>query len=219
MTLSVAAAEALTEKVRTNATDLARLIKQAHEEQVWLPLGYSSFTAWVEGELEWSHTRGFQLLSIASLSDELAESVPLPEGFTLTDLQTRAIISIGRAEFIDRLVMEAGEAHSENISIIGKLIREMSSAPPSSSTRGGTPLNLTPAVPRFVAGGVYNSRTLLSHAGSLVQRLSFLPSKASLLPDTVKTGLGLLNETREILIARRDEYEKFRAEQKGQKSA
>lgn len=95
MTLSKAEAQKLTEQIKDNLNQSARLIQKAHEGQIWKPLGLNSFAEWLKNTLGISRARGYQLLNIAKVEDQVRALLPVPEHFILTERQTRAIAAIG----------------------------------------------------------------------------------------------------------------------------
>lgn len=98
--MTEAEARKLTEKIKNNITASANLVRKAHAGKVWIALGYSSFEGWLNGELKLSRSRGYQLLLVASVENELRENLDLPEDFALTDREFKMINDYGVNDFI-----------------------------------------------------------------------------------------------------------------------
>lgn len=65
--ITVAEARDLTDRIRACADELWQLLQEAHERQVWLPMGYSGFSAYIDGEFSMSRQRAYQLLDQAKV--------------------------------------------------------------------------------------------------------------------------------------------------------
>jgi hypothetical protein len=72
--LSKAEALTLTDRIRANGEALAADILAAHEGEAWRPLGYRSWTAYVEAELPFARARSYQLLTQAKVNQRLADA-------------------------------------------------------------------------------------------------------------------------------------------------
>jgi hypothetical protein len=81
--LSQEAARALTEKIRATATELCRLLLEAWERKAWKPLGYSSWSAYVNAELDISRQHSYRLLDQGRVVRAIEGAVS-PSGDTLT---------------------------------------------------------------------------------------------------------------------------------------
>lgn len=114
MSMTEAEAKKLTEQIRDNINQSARLIQKAHEGRVWVALDIPSFAEWLKKAVGISRARGYQLLDIAKFEDQLREKIDLPEHFILTDRQTRLI----KKEGIDRVVEAAHEMTVEDEAVI-----------------------------------------------------------------------------------------------------
>ena len=114
MRLTEAQARKLTEQIRDNLNQSARLIQKAHAGKVWEAMGISSFAEWLKKSVGISRARGYQLLDIAKFEDLLRDAIDLPEHFILTDRQTRIIKKSG----IDRVVARAKEITEDDSKII-----------------------------------------------------------------------------------------------------
>ncbi|MEV8220270.1 hypothetical protein AB0O65_10975 [Microbacterium sp. NPDC077391] len=97
------AARALTDRIKSNTTDYAHLIYEAWTGKAWLPLGYDSFTAYLQEEIGISRSRGYQLINITLLEQKLKELAVFPDGFTISDYATRIIIKHGVDDFFTAL--------------------------------------------------------------------------------------------------------------------
>lgn len=109
MSVSASEARVLTERIRENINDYARLMVEAWRNKIWLPLGYTSYGAWLRSELGLSRSRGYQILNVGIVEEHIRDRVPLPPDTTISDLNTRAILNYGLDDFIHRLTLEAGD--------------------------------------------------------------------------------------------------------------
>jgi hypothetical protein len=60
-------ARELTERIRTALEDVCLLLMEAHTRRVWIPLGYRSWSEYVQIELAMSRSRSYELLNHARL--------------------------------------------------------------------------------------------------------------------------------------------------------
>ena len=78
----------LTERIRDGLTLTWQLVVEAHDRRAWKALGYSSFRAWVQGELNISRGHAYRMLDHGRVMQALAEHVgvspngDIPEGVT-----------------------------------------------------------------------------------------------------------------------------------------
>jgi hypothetical protein len=166
----------LTNRIRNNTHELAILIRQAREGKAWLALGYDTFYDWTNQEFGWHRSRAYQLLNIATLDEDLRQSVALPETWSLSDRQTRAIIHIGVPQFISTLAAEATPSAEDNARLVAQLITRLGTSSDSTTTQSTS--NVTPIVrsaPSVIANGLRNSRTAVHMANSLSQQARMLP--------------------------------------------
>ncbi|MEV8220271.1 hypothetical protein AB0O65_10980 [Microbacterium sp. NPDC077391] len=185
-------AAALTEKIQSNVAELASLMREAWRGKVWLPLGYDSFADWLDGEFDYSHTRGYQLINIATVTETYATAVTLPENFSLTDIQTRQLIHFGVDEVLSTVQSRSTDDANENVKLISTILRELKKAEQEASLapETGTPVKLPVRgnqQPRAVHGGEFNTRTAVSSVGALLNQAEALPSPQDLPVATVKT--------------------------------
>lgn len=124
-TLTKGEAEELTTKLKSKSAQLAKLITRAHDEEVWKPLGYESFTQWADKELPFTYARAFQLLNIGVLTNQLHEIMKLPEDYVLTDRHAREIITYGRKLFLEAAADFAVDDASANAAAITSFINEV----------------------------------------------------------------------------------------------
>lgn len=77
--LSEDEANQLTEDIKATSTALYVLLKRAHDTKAWIPLGYKSWTDYIETEFEFSRARSYQLINQANIIEEInkASGVPL----------------------------------------------------------------------------------------------------------------------------------------------
>jgi hypothetical protein len=68
----------LTERINRKTDELCWLLKQAHDEQAWLALGYVTFRAYVKDRLRISEQHAFRLLAQAVVIRRLADAAGLP---------------------------------------------------------------------------------------------------------------------------------------------
>lgn len=122
----------LTSKIKKNLNSSSSLIKKAVEGKVWVALGYSGFAQWLTEAVGISRARGYQLLNIANLEDDLKTRVPLPEYFTVSDLNTRMVIRDGREQFINRISEESGTDENANALIVEKALSSIRGTIPGS---------------------------------------------------------------------------------------
>jgi hypothetical protein len=166
----------LTNRIRNNTHELAILIRQAREGKAWLALGYGAFDDWTNQEFGWHRSRAYQLLNIATLDDDLRQAVALPETWSLSDRQTRAIIHIGVHQFVSTLAAEATPSAEDNARLVAQLITRLGTNSDSTTTQSSS--NVTPIVrsaPSVIANGLRNSRTAVHMANSLAQQARMLP--------------------------------------------
>lgn len=189
--LSRSEAEDLTKRLSSKSEQLAILITKAHDEQVWVPLGYNSFTQWADRELPFTYARAFQLLNIGVLSKQLQDVMALPEDFMLTDKQSRTISSNGRKLIIEALAEEATEDPSTNISKIRAYLHELEAAPRGDDEKPAERATLEKETNR-IAGG--NPITYVQNVHSLSAHLEEFPSPRNLDSRTREQGLTILLE-------------------------
>ncbi len=103
-------AEEITRKIKTNFEETGRLIKQARDGKAWKALGYSSFSDWLQNAVGISRSRGYQLINIASMEDDLRAVANLPEDFTLSSRTVQQIINYGSTDFL----LEWGNVSGQN---------------------------------------------------------------------------------------------------------
>ena len=79
-TLTYEAAQTLTREINAATDSLYVLVKRAHEGKAWQALGYLTWTAYVEGELEMSLRHSERLLNqgrvIAAIHETIVEAAP-----------------------------------------------------------------------------------------------------------------------------------------------
>lgn len=94
-------AQALTDRIRANFTEVGALLKIARDEKVWRVLGYSSFSDWLQFAVEMSRSRAYQLINIAGIEAELRLLGSFPEDFTISTRTAQEIINFGTPAFIE----------------------------------------------------------------------------------------------------------------------
>lgn len=114
MSMSKEEARKLTEQIRDNISQSARLVQKAHAEKIWTTLGISSFQEWLSQSLGLSRARGYQLLNIAKTEEQISKLLTLPEFFILSDRQTRTITKLGVDKFVERLAKTREENDLED---------------------------------------------------------------------------------------------------------
>lgn len=130
MSLDAAAARELTSKIKKNTAAYARLIHQAWEQKVWLPLGYPSFQEWLSEELGLSRSRGYQLINIAVMEERMRTvGTGLPDAFILSDLSTRLITHFGVEEFLALYEPSATGSAEENEEAFLTVLASLRAAP------------------------------------------------------------------------------------------
>ena len=112
-------AKKLTEQIRDNINQSAKLVQKAHAGKIWLALGIPSFAEWLKEAVGVSRARGYQLLNIAKVEDQVRGAIELPEHFILTDRQTRLIQKVGLEKIVQR-TEELNEEDSEAIALRGE---------------------------------------------------------------------------------------------------
>lgn len=147
-TLTKKEAAALTVRIRSTIRRNARLMKKAWEGEVWVPLGYPTFTAWLTEAVGMTTSRAYQLIAVAVMNDAVHAAVLLPAEFEVSDRQTRDIITIGKNKFIAALREETTDSAEKNVAVVGKTL--------SILMKAHTETRLTPTPP---------TRTLTSHRG------------------------------------------------------
>ena len=189
--LTKAEAEQLTEKLKNKTQQLAKLITKAHDERVWEPLGYESFTRWADKELPFTYARAFQLLNIGILSEQLHEVMKLPEDFMLTDKQSRTISSNGRKLVIEALADEATDDASTNVSKIRSYLLEL-----EASAKTSAPASTERSTSERETNRIGNGKrlTYVQNVHSVSAHLHEFPSPQSLDRRTREQGLTILLE-------------------------
>lgn len=117
----VAEAKKLTAQIRDNINQSAKLIQKAHEGKIWLALEMTSFAEWLKEAVGVSRARGYQLLNIAKVEDQVREAIELPDHFILTDRQTRLIKKVGLDKIVERTT-ELNDEDSAAIALKGEAI-------------------------------------------------------------------------------------------------
>ncbi len=179
------AAFELTTRIRTSTLELAQLIRQARDGRAWLALGYSTFDEWTHDSFGWHRSRAYQLLNIAMLDEEVREAVQLPESWSLSDKQTRAILHIGATQFMEALTAAATNDTGANARKIVQLISQLSrdadgQAPLAPVSAAAVPIQRN--TPSIISNGARNSRTAVHMANSLAQQARMLPRAEQVSP-------------------------------------
>lgn len=89
--LNESEARKLTERIKTAADDLWRLLYEAHERQAWKPLGYGTWAVYVEAEFDMKRRHSYRLLEHAEKMLALEDIVPNWTQNTIPEGATRAI--------------------------------------------------------------------------------------------------------------------------------
>ena len=69
-------ARALTSRIQATHGQLWSLIAEAHDREAWRALGYGSFSAYVDGELEVGRSRAYQLIDEARVVGAIVAAAP-----------------------------------------------------------------------------------------------------------------------------------------------
>lgn len=67
-------ARALTERIRKAGEDFGALLLEAHDGEAWRAMGYASWTAYVDGEFEFTRRTSYRLLTQQRVNKQLAEA-------------------------------------------------------------------------------------------------------------------------------------------------
>lgn len=126
--LSKTQARNLTKKIKENLQESAQLMKEAHEKKVWLPLGYKNFSQWLREAVGITRGRAYQLINIAQLDQDIREKLPLPNDYTISDKNTRAVMSYGRDLFLSEVEKTVTEDEQENMYALEKLFSKIKKA-------------------------------------------------------------------------------------------
>jgi hypothetical protein len=106
--LSNEGARALTERIRVATTELAKLLAEAHDGEAWRALGYTSWSAYIDGEFDFNRRRSYQLLHQAKTIEVLSEAAG--EAVAVTEREARSIA--GRLpETAERVAAAVGAGH------------------------------------------------------------------------------------------------------------
>lgn len=89
--MSKAAAEEITNAIKSYATATWVLVKRAHDGRAWKSLGYSTWEEYVTSEFDMSASRSYQLINQAKVISALEEAAPEGTKLMLTEAQTRDI--------------------------------------------------------------------------------------------------------------------------------
>lgn len=208
--MSAEEASAITVQIRTNASDLSQLMKQARDGQAWRALGYQNFEEWVRESFGWSRARAYQLINIATLNDELREMVTLPEDWALSDLQTRRIHHFGTEVVLGMLQAEKTDRPDENArlltTILARLTREESGRQETAAAPDERPASNIQAMPSMIANGQRNTQTALVMANSLLQQARQFPSTTGLSVITVRHVVATLETAATEATRRLEEF-------------
>lgn len=89
--MSKAAAQEVTEAIKSYATATWVLVKRAHDGKAWKSLGYSTWADYVQTEFDMSTSRSYQLINQAEVISTLEDAAPDGTKLMLTEAQTRDI--------------------------------------------------------------------------------------------------------------------------------
>ena len=89
--MTKAAAEEVTEAIKSYATATWVLVKRAHDGKAWKSLGYSTWADYVKTEFDMSASRSYQLINQAEVIAALEDAAPSGTKLLLTEAQTRDI--------------------------------------------------------------------------------------------------------------------------------
>lgn len=89
--MTKAAAEEVTEAIKSYATATWVLVKRAHDGKAWKSLGYSTWADYVKTEFDMSASRSYQLINQAEVIAALEDAAPTGTKLLLTEAQTRDI--------------------------------------------------------------------------------------------------------------------------------
>lgn len=89
--MTKAAAEEVTEAIKSYATATWVLVKRAHDGKAWKSLGYSTWADYVKTEFDMSASRSYQLINQAEVITALEDAAPTGTRLLLTEAQTRDI--------------------------------------------------------------------------------------------------------------------------------
>lgn len=89
--MTKAAAEEVTEAIKSYATATWVLVKRAHDGKAWKSLGYSTWADYVKTEFDMSASRSYQLINQAEVIAALEDAAPTGTRLLLTEAQTRDI--------------------------------------------------------------------------------------------------------------------------------
>lgn len=128
------AAQALTARIKSNTSDYAALIYEAWSGKAWLPLGYDSFTAYLQQEIGISRSRGYQLINIALMENSILKVGNFPDGFTISDYATRIIIKHGTDTFLSALARRIAADPTQNEEQFLTLLQEVRTGAPVAAT-------------------------------------------------------------------------------------
>ena len=100
--LDAVAARALTEQIRGAVETTYSLLLEAWEQEAWRALGYASWTAYIDGEFEFSRQRSYQLLQAARVTRSLSTAVDTRDELHITEREARDL-----APVLPRVVSDA----------------------------------------------------------------------------------------------------------------
>lgn len=201
--MTASEARALTDAIRLSTHELAQLMKDAHSGQVWVALGYENFSEWLYVEFGWSHARGYQLIHLAVLQEQINSVIALPEGLELSDARARRLVSANREEFLDRLAREATDDPDRNVAVLNRAFAEIKPDTPAPAT------TVTPDATRTYSPAVWDSRTVLGYMNTMWGQVSRFPSAAALSADTRARVLEGLVGAEQAVSAALTDYETF----------
>ena len=193
--LNKSQAQQLTTEIKNNLTENALLIKKAVDGKVWLALGYTNFTEWLNKEVGISRARGYQLLNIARFEDELHQTIKLPASYVLSDLNTRLIFKYGREDFLNAMKEIGTENPIENAEKVETFIAELR--------------DTVPAVAPIRGQDAHDDRTATITVKAFLNQVLAIPEPDILDGNHKGISLGHLQTARNRLVRHIGNYERY----------
>lgn len=89
--MTKAAAQKITDTIKSAAIATYAWVKQAHDGKAWIALGYKTWVEYIKKEFDMSSSRSYQLISQANIINELEAATPDGTRIMLTEKQARDI--------------------------------------------------------------------------------------------------------------------------------
>lgn len=118
-------AEAITNAIKENINQVGQLIRKARDGKAWKVLGFASFSDWLQNAVGISRARGYQLINISIMEDDLRSIAALPEDLAISSRTVQQITTFGSSDFLARWAEVSGQDPVQNEKLLFNLIQEV----------------------------------------------------------------------------------------------